>query len=159
LGPPATYIDEVLGDLYSDAILKAAAAIPPAHRLGAPDASAKRVSRVCGSEVSVDLKMEGDRVTDFGMEARACALGQASASIVARNIVGADAAELLGLRESMRLMLKEGGPPPGGARWRELAVLAPIRDYPQRHASTLLIFDAVAECLGRLGYAAPGPAN
>ena len=143
----------MLGDLYSDAILTAAAAIPPARRLARPDASAKKTSRVCGSEVEVDLKMDGPRVAEFGMEARACALGQASASILARSIVGASAPELLRLRDEMRAMLKEGGPPPAGARFADLAALRPIRDYPQRHASTLLAFEAVAECLAALGYA------
>lgn len=142
----------MLVDLYSDTILKAAASIPPARRLDAPDASAKKSSRVCGSEVVVDLKMDGDRVADFAMEAKACALGQASASIVARNIIGAGAAELYALRDTMRALLKEGGPPPEGERWRDLAALAPIRDYPQRHASTLLVFEAVAQCLDQLGF-------
>ena len=152
----SAYIDaRMLSDLYSDRILSAAAAIPPARRLASPDATAKRTSRVCGSEVVVDLRMDGDVVADFGMEARACALGQASASIVSRNIVGASAEELLRLRREMRAMLKEGGLPPSGARWRELSALAPIRDYPQRHASTLLIFEAIAECLGDLVFSAP----
>ncbi|MEQ1930585.1 MAG: iron-sulfur cluster assembly scaffold protein [Parvularculaceae bacterium] len=145
----------MLSELYSDAILKAAAAIPPVRRLPSPDASAKKVSRVCGSEVEVDLKLDGDRVADFGMEARACALGQASASILARNIVGASAAELLGVAREMRAMLKGGGPAPTGERWRDLGALAPIRDYPPRHASTLLVFEAVAECLAALGHAEP----
>ena len=91
--------------------------------------------------------MQNNKVADFGMEARACALGQAAASIVARNIIGADKAELYRLREEMRAMLKEGGPPPSGARWKDLAALEAIRDYPQRHASTMLVFDAVCECL------------
>lgn len=142
----------MLGELYSDPILKAAAAIPPARRLAAPHASATKTSRVCGSEVEVDLAMAGDRVADFGMAARACALGQASASILARNIVGASAAELFRLRDEMRAMLKEGAAAPRGARWSELAVLQPIRDYPQRHASTLLVFEAVCACLERLGF-------
>jgi NifU-like protein involved in Fe-S cluster formation len=140
----------MLSDLYSNEILKAAAAIPQARRLSSPDATAKKVSRVCGSEIEVDLQMENGRVADFGMEARACALGQASASIVARNIIGADAAGLYRLREEMRAMLKEGGPPPSGERWLELAALEPIRGYPQRHASTLLVFEAVAACLDAL---------
>jgi NifU-like protein involved in Fe-S cluster formation len=147
----------MLGDLYSDAILKAAAAIPPARTLNSPDASVKRVSRVCGSEVEVDLCMDGDCVADFALRARACALGQASASIVARNIVGAGAAELMTLRDEMRAMLREKGEPPKGARWKDLAALAPIHDYPQRHASTLLVFEAVADCLARLGLSAPAP--
>lgn len=140
----------MIGELYSDRILEAAAAIPPARRLSAPDASVKKVSRVCGSEVEVDLKLADGRVADFGMEARACALGQAAASIVARNIIGASPAELYRLRDEMRAMLKEGGPPPIGERWTDLAALQPIRDYPQRHASTLLVFDAVAASLDQI---------
>lgn len=145
----------MIGELYSDRILEAAAAIPAARRLAAPDASAKKVSRVCGSEVEVDLTLDDGKVADFGMEARACALGQAAASIVARNIIGAEAGELYRLRDEMRAMLKDGGPPPSGARWADLAALEPIRDYPQRHASTMLVFEAVAACLDQIGKAAP----
>ncbi|MBI1364394.1 MAG: iron-sulfur cluster assembly scaffold protein [Alphaproteobacteria bacterium] len=137
--------------LYSDRILEAAAAIPPARRLSAPDATARKVSRICGSEIEVDLKMAGDEVADFGMEARACALGQAAASIVARNIIGADRAALYRLRDEMRAMLKEGGPAPSGARWKDLSALEAIRDYPQRHASTMLVFEAVCACLDAIG--------
>lgn len=140
----------MIGALYSDKILEAASSIPPARRLGAPDASAKKVSRICGSEVEVDLKMDDGKVADFGMEARACALGQASASIVARNIVGAGADELYRLRDEMRALLKEGGPPPSGERWDDLAALQAIRDYPQRHASTMLVFEAVTACLDEI---------
>lgn len=140
----------MISELYSNGILDAAAAIPPAQRLDAPQASAKKVSRVCGSEVEVDLSVENGKVAEFGMEARACALGQASSSIVARNIVGATTIELCRLRDEMRAMLKEGGPPPAGERWKELAMLAPIRDYPQRHASTMLVFEAVCDCLDQL---------
>jgi len=141
----------MISDLYAGGILDAAAAIPPARRLNAPQASAKKVSRVCGSEVEIDLALEDGVVADFGMEARACALGQAAASILARNIVGASACELYQLRDEMRAMLKQGGPPPSGARWAELAALEPVRDYPQRHASTMLSFEAACECLDQLG--------
>lgn len=137
----------MIGEIYSDRILEAAGAIPPARRLEKPDAKARKVSRVCGSEVEVDLVMKDGAVADFGMEARACALGQASASIVARNLIGATAAELYALRDAMRAMLKEGGAPPEGARWADLAALEPVRDYPQRHASTMLVFEAVCACL------------
>lgn len=140
----------MLSELYTGGVLDAAAAIPPARRLAAPDATATKVSRVCGSEVTVDIVMKDGAVAEFGMEAKACALGQASASIVARNIVGARAEELYALRDQMRAMLKEGGPAPSGERWAELAMLAPIRDYPQRHASTLLVFEAVCACLDEL---------
>lgn len=141
----------MLSDLYSEKILDAAAAIPPARRLTAPDARATKTSRVCGSEVAVDLVMRDGVVADFGMEAKACALGQASASIVARNIVGSGPEELYALRDAMRAMLKEGGAPPAGARWRDLGALVAIRDYPQRHASTLLVFEAVCAALDALG--------
>ena len=145
----------MISDLYAGGILDAAAAIPPARRLETPQASAKKVSRVCGSEVEVDLSLDGDVVAEFGMEARACALGQAASSIVARNIVGARVGELYALRDAMRAMLKEDGPPPVGeawdARWKDLALLETVRDYPQRRASTMLIFEAVCDCLDQLG--------
>ncbi|MDZ7629599.1 MAG: iron-sulfur cluster assembly scaffold protein [Parvularculaceae bacterium] len=142
----------MLNDLYSEKILIAAAAIPPARRLSSPDASARKVSRVCGSEVTVDLVLQEGVVADFGVEAKACALGQASSSIVARNIIGAAPGELFAVRDLMRAMLKDGGAPPAGERWRELEALSAIRDYPQRHASTLLVFDAVCEALETLGF-------
>ncbi len=140
----------MISELYSGPILDAAAGIPPARRLNEPDARAKKVSRVCGSEVEVDLKLSDGAVVDFGMTAKACALGQAAASLVAQNIIGAAPGELFQLRDEMRAMLKEGGPPPSGARWQALCALEPIRDYPQRHASTLLVFEAVADCLTQL---------
>lgn len=149
----------MISDLYSGQILDAAAAIPAARRLDAPQASAKKVSRVCGSEVEVDLSLNGDIVADFGMAARACALGQAAASIIARNIIGATAEELYRLRDAMRAMLKAGGPPPDGARWEEFAALEPVRDYPQRHASTMLAAEAVCDCLDQLGIAPPAATN
>lgn len=141
----------MLSELYTDGVLDAAAAIPPARRLDAPQASATKVSRVCGSEVTVDLSLEDGVVSEFGMEAKACALGQASASILARNIVGAKPEELYRLRDQLRAMLKESGEPPNGERWRDFAMLRPIRDYPQRHASTLLAIEAVCDCLDQLG--------
>ena len=143
----------MISDLYSGGILDAAAAIPAAARLDAPQASATKVSRVCGSEVEVDISLEDGVVAEFGMTARACALGQASSSIVARNIIGASIEELYRLREEMRVMLKENGPPPSGARWKELSMLEPIRDYPQRHVSTMLVFEAVCDCLDQIASA------
>ncbi|MBT8472937.1 MAG: iron-sulfur cluster assembly scaffold protein, partial [Marinicaulis sp.] len=107
-------------------------------------------SRICGSEVTVDIKVESDRIEDFAMIAKACALGQAAASIVARNIVGARLGEFFELRDQMRAMLKDGGPPPTGERWKDLAVLETVRDYPQRHTSTLLVFEAVCDCLDQI---------
>jgi len=140
----------MLNDLYSQRLLEAAGSIPPARRLDAPDATATKASRVCGSEVTVDLSLEDGRVSDFGMEASACALGQASASILARNILGATPSELYAVRDAMRAMLKEGGPAPEGERFADLSALEPVRDYPQRHASTLLVFEAVCDCLDQI---------
>jgi NifU-like protein involved in Fe-S cluster formation len=99
--------------------------------------------------VTVDIKMEGDRITDFGHEVKACALGQASSSIMARHVVGATAHELRAVRETMLKMLKENGPPPEG-RFADLKYLEPVRDYKARHASTMLTFDAVIDCIGQI---------
>ncbi len=140
----------MISDLYSGGILDAAAAIPVARRLDAPGATAKKISRVCGSEIEVDLTLKDGVVAEFGMKARACALGQAAASIVARNIVGASVDELYRLRDQMRAMLKAGGSPPTGVRWGDLALLETVRDYPQRHASTMLVFEAICDCLDQL---------
>ena len=136
----------MLSDIYNQRILELAADIPRIGRLGEPDGSATAHSRLCGSTVTVDLATDGAVVTDFGHVVKACALGQASSSIMARNIVGSSAEELRAVRESVRRMLKENGPAPTG-RWSDLAVLEPVRDYKARHASTLLTFDAVVEAL------------
>ncbi len=137
----------MLNEVYNRKILELAGNIPRLGRLPIPDASATAHSKLCGSTVTVDLKMEGDTVTDFAHEVKACALGQASSSIMARNVVGAKADELRGLREAVRRMLKENGPPPADGRWADIAVLEPVRDYKARHASTLLTFDAVVSAI------------
>jgi len=140
----------MLNDVYNRRILELAGNIPRLGRLPSPDASATAHSKLCGSTVTVDLKMEGDTVTDFAHEVKACALGQASSSIMARNVVGATAAELRALRESVRRMLKENGNPPGAGRWADISVLEPVRDYKARHASTLLTFDAVVSAIDQI---------
>jgi NifU-like protein involved in Fe-S cluster formation len=99
--------------------------------------------------VTIDLKMEGDEVTDFAHEVKACALGQASSSIMARHVIGAKADELRDLRETVRKMLKENGAPPPG-KWVDIAVLEPVRDYKARHASTMLTFDAVVDAVNQI---------
>jgi NifU-like protein involved in Fe-S cluster formation len=139
----------MLNDVYNRRILELAADIPRAGRLPHPGATATAHSKLCGSTVVVDLAMDGDRVTDFAHDVRACALGQASSSIMARNVVGSDAAELRDVRDQMYRMLKENGPAPGG-KWADLAVLEPVRDYKARHASTLLTFDAVVDAIGQI---------
>ena len=135
--------------LYSQRILALAAAIPHAGRLAPPAASARRRSPLCGSTVTVDLRLKDGRIVDFAQEVRACALGQASASVLARNVVGATTAEIREAREAVRAMLKENGPPPGGD-WADLAVLEPVRDFKARHASTMLTFDAVVHALDQI---------
>jgi NifU-like protein involved in Fe-S cluster formation len=118
-------------------------------RLDRPDATATAHSKLCGSTVTVDLKMEGEEVTDFAHEVKACALGQASSSIMARHVIGANADELRNLRETVRKMLKENGTPPDG-KWGDIAVLEPVRDYKARHASTMLTFDAVVDAVNQI---------
>lgn len=139
----------MLDEIYNRRILELAADIPRQGRLAAPDASATAHSKLCGSTVTVDLVMEGDVVSDFAAEVKACALGQASSSIMARNVVGSSAAELREIRELARRMLKENGAPPTG-KWEDLRVLEPVRDYKARHASTLLTFDAVVEAIDKI---------
>jgi len=140
----------MINEVYNRRIIELAASIPRIGRLAAPDATAKAVSRLCGSTVTVDLKMDGDRVTDFAHEAKACALGQASSSIMAHHVVGSNADELRALRETVRKMLKENGAPPRDGKWADIAVLEPVRDYKARHASTLLTFDAVVDAIGQI---------
>ena len=139
----------MLNDVYNNRILELAGSIPRLGRMAAPDASATAHSKLCGSTVTVDLKMEGDRVSDFSHDVKACALGQASSSIMARNVVGSKAGELRELRETVRRMLKENGAPPSG-KWGDIAVLEPVRDYKARHASTLLTFDAVVSAIDQI---------
>jgi NifU-like protein involved in Fe-S cluster formation len=139
----------MIDDIYNARILEFAANIPRLGRLEQPDASATAHSKLCGSTVTVHLKMEGDVVSDFSHEVRACALGQASSSVLARNIVGTDAATLRALRDTMVRMLKENGAPPDG-RFGDLRFLEPVRDYKARHASTLLTFDAVVDAIGQI---------
>jgi NifU-like protein involved in Fe-S cluster formation len=139
----------MLNDVYNNRILELAGNIPRLGRLSGPDATATAHSKLCGSTVTVDLKMNGDVVTDFAHDVKACALGQASSSIMARNVVGANAAELRDLRETVRRMLKENGAPPQG-KWADIAVLEPVRDYKARHASTMLTFDAVVSAIDQI---------
>lgn len=139
----------MLNDIYNRRILELAADIPRIGRLSDPDASATAHSKLCGSTVTVDLKLHDGVVSDFAHEVKACALGQASSSIMARNIIGKTPAELRSLRETMRMMLKENGPAPDGS-WADCAVLEPVREYKARHASTLLTFDAVVDALDQI---------
>ncbi len=148
-GVAATDEPAMINDVYNSRILSLAADIPRLGRLATPGATATAHSRLCGSTVIVDLSLDGDTVADFAHEVRACALGQASSSIMARHVVGAKVEELRAVREAMRKMLKENGPAPVG-RWADLEVLEPVRDYKARHASTLLTFDAVVDAIDQI---------
>ncbi len=139
----------MLNEVYNRRILELAADIPRLGRLASPDASATAHSKLCGSTVTIDLVLRDGVVADFAHEVRACALGQASSSVMGSLVVGSTAQELREVREAMRRMLKENGPPPAG-RWAELAVLEPVRDYKARHASTLLTFDAVVDAVDQI---------
>lgn len=135
-----------LSEIYNQRILELSANIPDTPRLAKPDATATAHSKLCGSTVTVDIELGGDRVTGYGQTVKACLLGQAAASVMGRNIVGARTQELRDVAAAMRKMLKADGPPPEG-RWADLAVLQPVKDYKARHASTLLVFDAVEKAL------------
>ena len=139
----------MINEVYNKRIIELAGNIPRLGRLPDAQASATAHSKLCGSTVTVDLKMEGDEVTDFAHEVKACALGQASSSIMARHVIGAKADELRNLREMVRRMLKENGAPPDG-KWADIAVLEPVRDYKARHASTMLTFDAVVDAVNQI---------
>jgi NifU-like protein involved in Fe-S cluster formation len=148
-----------LDDVYNLKILELASDIPHSGRLAHADATASARSKLCGSTIEIDLMAENGRITAFGQDVKACLLGQAAAAIVGREIVGTTCAEFTEVGAVMRRMLKEGGSPPQG-RWEDLALLQPVKDYPHRHASTLLVFDAVDKAIAEIaGTTAPAPAS
>lgn len=138
-----------MGEIYSLKIMQIAGNAPAPGQLDKPDAQIKRISKVCGSSVEVSLILTDGMVSAYGQETNACVLGQASASVLANNIVGTAPLELRELRLQMEAMLKNDGPPPSG-KWADLAHLQPVSDYPQRHASTMLVFNAVVQCLDEI---------
>ncbi len=135
-------------DLYHNRVLELAADIPNTGRLESPDGTAHKVSRVCGSEVWVDVDLSEDRsqITAIAVESKACALGAASLSVLSGNAVGAKVEDVRTARDALRGMLKEGGEPPTGRFW-ELRHLEGVADYPQRHQSTMLAFDAAVAAI------------
>jgi NifU-like protein involved in Fe-S cluster formation len=143
----------MLNDIYSRRIMELAADIPLLGTLSDADASVTAHSKLCGSTVTIYLKLKDDVVTQFAHEVRACALGQASSSIMGRHVVGSTTAELRAIREDMHRMLKASGDPPSG-KWSDLAALEPARELKARHASILLTFDAVVDALNRIEAAA-----
>jgi NifU-like protein involved in Fe-S cluster formation len=134
----------MIDDLYSAGILRLAANMPGAGRLSAPSGSSEKVAKLCGSRIRVDLTLEDGRVADFAQDVKACALGQAAAAVLGAHVVGATPGEIEMARDAFRAMLKLGGPPPVG-RFSDLSMLEPVKDYPPRHASALLAFEAAAE--------------
>lgn len=134
----------MIDDLYSAKILKLAANLPRAGRLAAPDASAERVSKLCGSKAVVDVVVRDGVIVDYAQDVKACALGQAVAGIVGEHIIGATVEEVEAARDALKAMLKQGGPAPTG-RFADLALMGSVADYPPRHASTLVAIEAAAE--------------
>lgn len=146
----------MLNDIYSHRILELAANIPHLGRLSEPDASATAHSKLCGSTVTIDLKLEGNVVTAFAHDVKACALGQASSAIMGRHVIGSTAEELRQVREMAARVLKENGDAPEG-KWKDLKVLEPLREYKARHASILLTFNAVVDALDQIEARRVGP--
>ena len=140
--------------LYSARILALAADMPATAPLDAPQATATRRSPLCGSTVTVSLDLDAEgRVARYGQDVKACALGQASAAVTGRAMIGRDLAEVRAARDGLRAMLREGGPVPG-APFEGLEVLRPAADYRNRHASILLALDATVEAMEAAGAAA-----
>lgn len=137
-----------MSELYHNRILELAAGIPHVGRLSDAEGSVTKVSRVCGSVVHVDLKLDeaGETITEIAVDPKACALGQAATSILAEHAVGAPVSEILAARDALKAMLKDGGLPPEGRFW-ELRHLEPVADYPPRHASTMLAFEAAVAAI------------
>ncbi|MEL6687692.1 MAG: iron-sulfur cluster assembly scaffold protein [Pseudomonadota bacterium] len=135
----------MLGQLYNTDILTLSASLQNTT-LDQPDGAARKVSKLCGSWLEIDVRMDGDVVGDVALRVQACALGQASAAILQANIKGATLAELRDARDSLKAMLKENGTPPEG-RFGQLALLESVRDYPARHQSTMLAFEAAVAAI------------
>ena len=140
---------DMINEIYNRKILEFAANIPHLTRLANPDATAVGYSKLCGSKVTIDLAMKDGIVSEFGQDVKACALGQASSSIMGSHVIGSTPNELRALRETMYKMLKENGEPPQG-KWSDLEALIPVRDYRARHASTLLTFDVVVDAVNQI---------
>lgn len=138
-----------LSDIYSERILALAANIPRTARLDHPDATAEAHSKLCGSKISLDVSMADGVVTDYGQTVKACLLGQTAAAVMGHEIIGRTGDEIRAVGQTMRNMLKANGPAPEGA-WADLAVLEAVRDYPQRHTSALLVFDAVEDAIDQI---------
>lgn len=137
----------MFGELYHNRVLELAADIPHVGALADAEGSSLKVSRVCGSTVQVDVKLDSEgRIAAIAVDPKACALGQAATSILARRAIGRSLAEMEAARDALKAMLKDGAEPPQGEFW-ELRHLQPVREYPPRHTSTMLAFEAVVEAM------------
>ena len=145
-----TAVGQDLMKLYSQRILALAAGIPHVGRLAEPDGSAMKRSPLCGSTVTVDVVMAGDRIAEFAQDVKACALGQSSASVLGGQAIGRTRDEIARARDQLEAMLKRGGPAPEPP-FDELGVLEPARDYKNRHASILLAWDATLAAIDQAG--------
>lgn len=145
-----------MDDLYHPRILELASDISHVGRLDAPQGASTKVSRVCGSVVTVELSLKDGLISEIAIHPKACALGQAAAAVLAANAVGASPQEIVAARDALRAMLKDGASPPPGRFW-ELRHLEGVRDYPPRHASTMLAFDAAVDALEQAQRASPAP--
>ena len=139
------YIGPMFTDLYNTDILTLSAALKN-ERLEVPDGTARKVSKLCGSWLEIDVNVKDGVVTECALRVQACALGQASAAILKESIIGATLEDLCVARDGLFAMLKEGGEPPTG-RFEKLSLLTGVRDYPARHTSTMLAFDAAVEAM------------
>ena len=148
----------MIDELYSARILTLAANLPRAGRLAAPQGTSEKLAKLCGSRVIVDVVMDGTRVAEFAQDVRACALGQAAAAVLGEQVIGADVSEIEMARDGFRAMLKSGAEPPQG-RFSDLSMLAVVKDYPARHASAQLAFEAAAEACRRALTARTSPAD
>lgn len=136
----------MIDGLYNTDVLLLAANISHIGKLENPDGTARKVSKLCGSWVEVDICVGGGALTDFAVRLQACALGQASAAILAEAVIGATISELREAQVGLRAMLKQGAEAPSG-RFSKLSLLADVANYPARHTSTMLAFDAVVEAV------------
>jgi len=139
----------MLNEIYNARILELAGNIPLCKRLSDAESTSSKHSKLCGSKVTVDLNFVDGIVVQYGQEVKACALGQAACSIMARNVVGSNGQELYALRDQVYAMLKDGGAPPEG-KWADIAALQPVKDFKARHPSTMLVFEAVCEIINRM---------
>lgn len=144
-----TVTENGLNEVYNRRILELAGDIRRIGVLDDADASASAISKMCGSKVTVHVKMADGKVSGFSHQVHACALGQASSSVMARQVIGATRDEIESVRDAMRAMLKDGGEPPTG-KWSDLEVLQPARDFKNRHQSILLTFEATLDAIRQI---------